>query len=192
MVIDMIRALFGGERNVVRDVAEVFRPNAEAADKRGAQVQVAALDQMSSEFGGKGWFNRLIDGVNRIPRPAMAIGTLGLFVAAMVDPVWFGERMAGLALVPEPLWWLLGAIVSFYFGGRAQAKSQQFQTAAAATAARAPQVVESIEAIRSLRHDSPGAAATGANAEETLDVVKGATGEGDNPAVRDWRKESGR
>ena len=24
----------------------------------------------------------------------------------------------GLALVPEPLWWLLGAIVSFYFGAR--------------------------------------------------------------------------
>ena len=26
--------------------------------------------------------------------------------------------MQGLALVPEPLWWLLGAIVSFYFGAR--------------------------------------------------------------------------
>ena len=31
--------------------------------------------------------------------------------------------MAGLALVPEPLWWLLGAIVSFYFGARHQSKS---------------------------------------------------------------------
>ena len=26
--------------------------------------------------------------------------------------------MEGLALVPDPLWWLLGAIVSFYFGAR--------------------------------------------------------------------------
>lgn len=26
--------------------------------------------------------------------------------------------MDGLALVPEPLWWLMGAIVSFYFGSR--------------------------------------------------------------------------
>jgi hypothetical protein len=25
--------------------------------------------------------------------------------------------------VPEPLWWLLGAIVSFYFGARHQSKS---------------------------------------------------------------------
>ena len=26
--------------------------------------------------------------------------------------------MVGLREVPEPLWWLLGAIVSFYFGAR--------------------------------------------------------------------------
>jgi hypothetical protein len=68
-----------------------------------------------------------MDALNRVPRPAMALGTLGLFIAAMVDPVWFSERMQGLALVPEPLWWLLGAIVSFYFGARHQAKGQEFQ-----------------------------------------------------------------
>ena len=53
----------------------------------------------------------------------MAFGVLGLFIAAMVDPTWFADRMAGLSLVPEPLWWLLGAIVSFYFGARHQSKS---------------------------------------------------------------------
>ena len=53
----------------------------------------------------------------------MAFGVLGLFIAAMVDPIWFADRMAGLSLVPEPLWWLMGAIVSFYFGARHQSKS---------------------------------------------------------------------
>jgi hypothetical protein len=57
----------------------------------------------------------------------MAIGCLGLFAAAMVDPVWFSERMAAMSLVPEPLWWLLGVVVSFYFGARHQAKGQEFQ-----------------------------------------------------------------
>ena len=52
----------------------------------------------------------------------MAFGVLGLFIAAMVDPIWFADRMAGLALVPEPLWWLLRAIVSFYFNARHQSK----------------------------------------------------------------------
>jgi hypothetical protein len=48
----------------------------------------------------------------------MALGTIGLFVFAMADPEGFAARMVGLAEVPEPLWWLLGAIVGFYFGAR--------------------------------------------------------------------------
>jgi hypothetical protein len=48
----------------------------------------------------------------------MALGTIGLFVFAMADPQAFAARMVGLAEVPEPLWWLLGAIVGFYFGAR--------------------------------------------------------------------------
>lgn len=92
-------------------------------------MQTGALEQFASEFAHRDRcaFDRFMDGVNRIPRPAMALGTLGLFTAAMVDPVWFAARMQGLAYVPEPLWWLLGAIVGFYFGARHQAKGQEFR-----------------------------------------------------------------
>ena len=34
--------------------------------------------------------------------------------------------------MPEPLWWLLGAIVGFYFGARHQAKGQEWQSRLAA------------------------------------------------------------
>lgn len=185
MVIDILRALFGAGGNVVRETAEVFRVNAEAADQRRVETQRAALDQMAAEFGGaeRGLFDRVIDGLNRIPRPAMALGTLALFVAAMVDPLWFGARMAGLALVPEPLWWLLGAIVSFYFGARYQVKGQEFQRSIAATLARAPQVVESVARLRALRADSPGAADPGPDARVALRVLSAAH----NPALEEWR-----
>ena len=188
MVMDILRALFGGGGNVIRETAEVFRVNAEAADQRDVAAQRAALDQMAGEFRqeGRGLFDRLIDGLNRIPRPAMALGTLGLFVAAMLDPVWFGERMAGLALVPEPLWWLLGAIVSFYFGARYQVKGQEFQRSVATTLARAPQVVESVARLRSLGADSPGSAATDTDAGLTLAAMQ----PDDNPALRDWRQST--
>ena len=53
----------------------------------------------------------------------MAFAVLSLFIAAMVNPIWFADRTAGLSRVPEPLWWLLGAIVSFYFAARHQSKS---------------------------------------------------------------------
>ncbi len=132
--------VFGGGRNAVVEVAQVFRENAEAQAVRAADLQQAALQQMSSEFlhPNKGAFDRVMDGINRIPRPALALGTLGLFIAAMANPVWFASRMEGLTHVPEPLWWLLGAIVSFYFGARHQLKGQEFQRSIAATLANRP------------------------------------------------------
>ncbi|MEM1235425.1 MAG: holin family protein [Pseudomonadota bacterium] len=147
-LIDRIFGLvFGGNRNVIKETAEVFRVNAEAADVRSSEAQMAALAQFAAEFAHpkKSAFDVFIDGLNRIPRPAMALGTLALFVAAMADPLWFSSRMQGISLVPEPLWWLLGAVVSFYFGARHQLKGQEFQKSLAASLARAPVVEERAE-----------------------------------------------
>ena len=103
-----------------RGVAEVFHPNATQADRLGHEAQQAALDQLGAEFEleRRGLFDRFVDGLNRLPRPMLALGTLALFIFAMAEPVAFAARMEGLAYVPEPLWWLLGAIVGFYFGAR--------------------------------------------------------------------------
>ena len=175
--------LFGGGLKDVQKTVETFRPNAEAEAKRGADYQAAALRQFGAEFTHqRGLYDRVIDGLNRLPRPAMALGVLFLIGSAMVDPVWFATRMQGLALVPDPLWWLLGAIVSFYFGARYQVKGQAFQASLAATLARTPQVVRNIEAIRALQPGSPGVADVEGEAEGTLDALK----TDDNQAVADW------
>ncbi|MDA0924136.1 MAG: holin family protein [Proteobacteria bacterium] len=101
-------------------VSEVFVPNATRAIELDAAIHRATLETATAEFqyAGRTWFDAAINGLNRLPRPMLALGTLGLFVFAMVDPAGFGARMVGLSLVPEPLWWLLGAVVSFYFGAR--------------------------------------------------------------------------
>jgi len=155
-VIGEILGLFFGGRNVVKETVEVFRPNAETEAQRDAARSAAALAQFAAEFGveRRGWFDRFVDGLNRLPRPMLAFGTLGLFSVAMVDPVWFSARMQGVALVPEPLWWLMGAIVSFYFGARHQVKSQEFQRSLAATLARTPDVVRHIEALENLTSEN--------------------------------------
>ena len=70
------------------------------------------------EPGGVSRYDRFIDGLNRLPRPCLTIGTFGFFAYAMADPEGFSDRMRGLAAVPDPLWWLLGAVVSFHFGAR--------------------------------------------------------------------------
>lgn len=145
MIGNLMNVLFGGSRNVVAETAQVFRENAEHAAQRDMDLRAAAMAQFGAEFQPKrGWFDQLIDGLNRLPRPALAYGTLGLFVAAMHDPVWFASRMQGVALVPEPLWWLMGAIVSFYFGARHQAHTQAFQRSIADSLARLPQIAAPI------------------------------------------------
>ena len=145
----ILEGAFGGGRNMVTETVEAFRPNAEAEAQREADLQSGALAQFGQEFvvARKGGFDRFMDGVNRLPRPMLALGTLGLLVSAMVDPVWFAARMAGIALVPEPLWWLLGVIVSFYFGARHQAKGQEFRLSVADTVARARTVAATAEAL---------------------------------------------
>ena len=126
--------VFGNGGTLVRTV-EAFRENSERGAQRLSDEKLAALTQFAAEFQAArpGVFDRMIDGLNRLPRPMLAFGTLGLFVSAMVSPAWFSSRMVGVALIPEPLWWLMGAIVSFYFGSRYQAKGQDFQRSVAET-----------------------------------------------------------
>ncbi len=123
----------------------------------------------TSRWNAGGLFDRFVDGLNRLPRPALALGTLGLFIGAMVDPIWFAARMQGIAPVPEPLCWLLEAIVSFYFGARHQAKGQEFQRSIPMTLARAGDVTANLSTLQALQ--------TGAAPMQAKD----------NAALADWR-----
>lgn len=175
----LMSALFGGGRNVVSETAEVFRVNAEAEAGRQADLRAAAMSQFGAEFRAtRGWFDQLIDGLNRLPRPMLAYGTLALFVMAMRDPDWFASRMQGIALVPEPLWWLMGAIVSFYFGARHQAKAQDFQRSVADSLSRLPQV----RAARTA-HD-----AGAPDPAPALPLLEAGYQTGPNAALDEWRR----
>lgn len=169
LIANLFNLVFGGGRNVVVETAGVFRENAEFGAERSKEVQLAAMAAHGAEFypAQRGVFDRVMDGVNRLPRPMMALGCLGLVISAMIDPVWFAQRMAGIALVPEPLWWLLGVIVSFYFGARHQAKGQEFQRSIARTMRQVPEVVDNLQRLQSLRQRPI------------------------NPALLDWRKSQG-
>lgn len=179
MITDFFGMFFGNDRNALVETVEVFRENAEKAAVRSADYQSASLAQFAAEFQHqrKGLFDRFIDGLNRLPRPLMAFGTLGLITTAMTAPEWFSARMTGLALVPEPLWWLVGAIVSFYFGARHQAKGQDFQRAIASTLAVAPAA-----APDAILDEEPAVLIEPVRAETPLDG---------NAALDDWRAQNG-
>jgi hypothetical protein len=157
--------------DTVRNVSEVFTENATRRMELEAGAQSAALAQHAAEFAGAGdtWFDRLVNGLNRMPRPMLAFGTLGLFTYAMVDPAGFQTRMVGLNQVPEPLWWLLGAIVGFYFGAR----EAHYFRARSETARRAP---------GQKRAPQPG--------QKARPAPKPA-GEEPNAALDEWRAQGG-
>ena len=161
----IMSTIFGDGRNAIAETAEVFRVNAERSDARASDVKQATLAQFAAEFAypRRGVFDRLIDGLNRLPRPMLALGTIGLFVGAMYRPEEFAHRMQGIAVVPEPMWWLMGAIVSFYFGARHQAKGQEFQRS----------IVQSL------------------GSSQTPDPLQ-AEMSSDNPALADWAASNGK
>lgn len=111
---------FAAAAEAAGSVAEIFTPNVTRRMELDEEAYARAIGQAQAEFAQAPhtWWDSLMNGLNRLPRPLLTLGTIGLFAYAMVDPPGFSMRMEGLALVPEPLWWLIGAIVSFYFGAR--------------------------------------------------------------------------
>ena len=180
--------MFGDGRNALSQTAEVFRENAERQAQREAVLRSAALGQFQDEFSKPPYtrFDRFIDGLNRLPRPMLAFGTIGLFVSAMIEPVWFASRMQGIAIVPQPLWWLLGAIVSFYFGARHQVKGQAFQREIAQTLARVPDVMRDLADLQALKVGTGHMLSA-----EQLASGEEASVQDKNPALNDWDQEQG-
>ena len=141
--------------NAIKDTAHIWRENAEGAATRMAADNLARLDQFGAEFrGGSGPLTQCVDFLNRLPRPAIALGTIGLFIYAMADPIGFADRMIGLDLIPDELWWLFAAIVTFFFGGR-ELHYVRKSNAAKDSVSAARQVVQAKQVIGSLRPKGP-------------------------------------
>ena len=117
-----------------KELIEVFKPNAEMEAARGhretmalSEQDLASLRQFAAEFHareGRTWWDSLVDGLNRLPRPLITIGILAFFVLAPLEPVRFLEVARVYEIMPDGFWALLSVIVAFYFGGRMQLKRQ--------------------------------------------------------------------
>ena len=87
-------------------MAQILTPNATRRMELDEEAYARAIAEQQAEFSAVSvhWFDAAVNGLNRLPRPLLTLGTIGLFVYAMVEPAGFSTRMEGLALVPEPLW----------------------------------------------------------------------------------------
>ncbi|MGI9506173.1 MAG: holin family protein [Geminicoccaceae bacterium] len=145
-----------------KELVEVFKPNAENQANRTHQERMelskqdmASLEQFAAEFKSKrtstGW-DSFVDGLNRLPRPLITLGILGLFVLAPADPLRFLEIARAYQIMPDGFWALLSIIIAFYFGGRMQVTRQQM-TITGGTLDAAKEIVKVRKAINDLAEE---------------------------------------
>ena len=96
-----------------KELVEVFKPNAENEAERShverlalSEQDMASLQQFAAEFQareGRTWWDSLVDGLNRLPRPLITLGILAFFVLAPLEPVRFLEIAAhGTTVIGSP------------------------------------------------------------------------------------------
>jgi len=189
MIGQILGILFGSGRNMPVELIEALRGNAETAAERAGEFDSAALAQFAAEFRNprRGWFDRVVDGLNRLPRPLLTAGAIVILVLPIYDIGLATEVFTAWSIIPAALWTLIAIVVTFFFGGRMQAQDIQFNRDLAGAAAALPGVVAQLREIRALSADSPLVAGTGPDAAATIEAVQPE----DNPALSAWRAGAG-
>jgi Holin of 3TMs, for gene-transfer release len=173
-----------------KELIEVFKPNAEMEAARGheqtmalSEQDMASLQQFAAEFHGRErrtWWDSLVDGLNRLPRPLITFGVLAFFVLAPLEPARFLEIAKVYQLMPDGFWALLSVIVAFYFGGRMQLKRQDMAVKGSALLA-----AREILARRRAERVAEARMAPPVEAPATAEPPDAAT---TNRVVEEWRR----
>ncbi|GGE85687.1 3TM-type holin [Niveispirillum cyanobacteriorum] len=117
----IVQGLIGGGAQAVANAITPFTGDKVQDETSRHGEMLARFQQYGGEFSdrqNRTWWDSFIDGLNRLPRPAMALGVIAIFVWASADPVGFAAAAQAWALIPDEMWIVLGAIVTFFFGDR--------------------------------------------------------------------------
>lgn len=141
-----IAKVFGGDKSAREAAAHQQVMGEQARD-------IAGLGQFAAEFAPRSnrtWWDSLVDGLNRLPRPLAAFGAMGLMIWCPVDPMGFTIAMQAYDLMPDWLWGLIGTVLAFFFGGRMVASRGTRPTAAAVR-----QVLETQRQVAAMQPAAP-------------------------------------
>ena len=139
-------------------IIDAVSGNRRARDTQDHNTDMAVQAQFAAEFRRierRTWFDSLIDGFNRLPRPVIVAMIIGYFLAAWRDPEEFQIINLALDAVPERMWIIAGVIVTFYFGARELAKLRDQRRMALSTEAFSEQQ-RRIDMLRQTQHVTSG------------------------------------
>lgn len=101
-------------------VTKVFG-NKEKRDDAVSSEQGKVLDQFAAEFhhgAGRTWFDSLIDGLNRLPRPLLFGYCFTMLMWPLFEPESFSIAMNSYTIMPEWLVQFIFGVTAVYVGGR--------------------------------------------------------------------------
>lgn len=108
-----------GVNGIIKTVAgDKTQQEANTHSEQDAATQAFAAEVAAQVRANRTWWDSFIDGLNRLPRPAMVFAVIALFAYCFHDPAGFSVRMQAFALVPEWLALVLAQVILLYFGGR--------------------------------------------------------------------------
>lgn len=185
MLNKLLQALVGGGAQALAGAITPFTGDRTQDETSRHGEMLARFQQFGAEFAdrqGRNWWDSFIDGLNRLPRPAMALGVIGIFVWASADPVGFAAAAQAWSLIPEEMWVVLGAIIAFFFGDR---------TLLAARRGKGP----SLEQVQAVLATQRQIEATRAPTPMDPDQYKAEMADRDTPlseaAIREWNRRNG-
>ncbi len=112
---------------VVNNVAQTFTGSQKERDLQNTNAFISTQAQYGKEFNQKNrnFLDSLVDGYNRIIRPSIVTIVIYYFHLSYSDTIQFQKINTGLSTVPEPMWYVLSAIIGFYFCARELHKHRQ-------------------------------------------------------------------
>jgi uncharacterized protein (TIGR02594 family) len=194
-IVSAIKSL--GEKAI--GLVPILKGNQQERDQQANDRFLAGLNTFSAEFGNREnrtWWDSFWDGFNRMPRPVIVCLVLAYFVMSYIDPTEFQVLNVALDTVPERMWWVLSAIISFFFVAREFQKSRDKKMALSSS-----EFNEVQRRIKDLRGGGSEQAAASEQVEtpslpmwyviareEMTNGVKEITGEKHNPRILQYHK----
>ncbi len=178
-----VSAIVDSVAGAVSGVGKVFFGSKEARDQQGHDELMSVQEGYQAEFLAPektGAFNSLVDGANRLVRPFFTFGIVALFIWCVYDPAAFAVAMQALRLMPQELWYIMGAIITFWFGSRTLLDKATANKLSYPTEAEVSNVLNSQKQLRDMKE----AADQDKFAAKLKDKSPVATG--DNPAIQEW------
>lgn len=114
--------------DTVVKVKGAFSGNVQERDQQAHTKFVSGLEAYAAEFAprtNRTWWDSLWDGINRMPRPVIVVSIFGYFILAYVNPKEFQVLNVALDTVPDQMWWVMSAVVGFYFVSREFQKNRE-------------------------------------------------------------------